>query len=207
MLQLVRALDVKRYTPRTYIYCTGDAMSVALAQRLEGSRTIPFNGLDGKAPDYSLLELPRARRVAQPMLSSALSSAHTLSFAVWQLVAKPLLTGPTPRTHQRDFAAGQAVKHRSAVPFDALLLNGPGTCVVIVLACYIVRVRRSSLRQVLYLGMTDIHHPIVSGPAIANAHLRRILCAGLFSLPVGKDTAAPGGPLRRAVGGGGVPAT
>jgi beta-1,4-N-acetylglucosaminyltransferase len=137
----LRCLDKDRYSPRTYIYCTGDTMSLKAAHALEGEIPSPPS-------DYTFLELPRARKVAQSMVSSAISSAWTLSFAFWYLVLLPSIQGS--RRHARDFgdeyqgkSKAEQASNSAGVPFDALLLNGPGTSVTIVLACYVAKVSKN----------------------------------------------------------------
>lgn len=99
-LQLLAALDRARYTPRVYIISQGDTLSAQRAAAFEGS------------DPATILEIPRARAVHQPLLTVPrtfiLSLLHTLR---------------TLRT----------------VPCDLLLLNGPGTCVVLCVAVWLAR--------------------------------------------------------------------
>jgi beta-1,4-N-acetylglucosaminyltransferase len=147
MMQLVRSLDRRRYSPRTYIYCSGDSMSLVAAKMLEAEiSSRQDDPIEGE--EFAFLELPRARKVAQPLLSSAATSAWTLLFALWHLVFLPAMG--RPQSHPRDFRTREPVSPTSSaspsresgpgIPFDALLINGPGTCVMIVIACYIARV-------------------------------------------------------------------
>ncbi len=114
-------------------------MSLSAAQALETEAA----SLQG---DYSFLELPRARKVAQSKASSGISSAWAILFALWYLVILPLVH--RPRGHARDFDVRNSIKSKNklafrpaGVPFDVLLLNGPGTSVIIVIAYYVAKVR------------------------------------------------------------------
>lgn len=80
---------------------------------------------------YYLLSLPRARRVGQPLLSTMVSVLKTLYIASLRLFLIPLLKNP-----RRPFV-------------DLLIVNGPGTCVVLVLVSYIRRVRVPSVLTIL----------------------------------------------------------
>lgn len=78
---------------------------------------------------YTFIELPRARKVAQPLLSSAFTTLYSLSFAVWHLTIMPM------------------VRRKPLV--DLLLVNGPGTCVVVVFAFLLPRVSATSCETLL----------------------------------------------------------
>jgi beta-1,4-N-acetylglucosaminyltransferase len=125
-IQLLSALETDRYTPRTYIFCTGDSMSVTKAAAFESGlaskplqndpKTIPSSTL------YRLVELPRARNVGQSYLSSVGTTLYSMLITLWKLAVEPVIKG---RTKQ--------------IP-DLLIVNGPGTCVVVVLVYRLLRV-------------------------------------------------------------------
>lgn len=116
MRALLASVDKARYTPRIYVYGAGDNMSLRAVAEVEG---------DASSAGYSLLALPRARRVGEGRLSTLLSATKTLLVATWYTFLLPLLQRPS-----RPWA-------------DVLLLNGPGTAVVLVLVMYIRRVSGS----------------------------------------------------------------
>lgn len=68
-----------------------------------------------------MITIPRARKVLQPLRTVPFTAAISLYGCLLEMTIKPLYKG-------QPFA-------------DLLLLNGPGTCVIIVLAAYFNRVR------------------------------------------------------------------
>ena len=115
MCTLLSSIPFDRYSSRTYIYCPGDEHSLRLVRELEGRKS-------GSLTAHTFLPLPRARKVKQPMMTTVFTSFGTLLVAVVTLFMVPL------------------VKHPLRPPFEVLLVNGPGTCVVVVAVCWIRRV-------------------------------------------------------------------
>lgn len=121
LLQLLSALSPKRYTPRLYIISEGDRFSRAKAIEHEASWSLPHDSDGGGSQQkqqpahYSFIELPRARKVHQSFLSAPASVVLALAACMRQFVWK--------RTE-----------------LDVILMNGPGTCVPIVLTVYVQRV-------------------------------------------------------------------
>ncbi|KAI0036955.1 glycosyltransferase family 1 protein [Vararia minispora EC-137] len=111
MLTMVSTLDFSRYADRTYILSEGDLLSAEKAKSLE--RTKAHNSKKSPQP-CTILRIPRARRVKQSILTTPFTAAVSLLRCVHLLTIAPLFGGPP-------------------VP-DVLLLNGPGTCVVLCLA-------------------------------------------------------------------------
>ncbi|CAE7170550.1 unnamed protein product [Rhizoctonia solani] len=111
-LALVSSLDFDKYTPRTYIVSEGDSLSATKAVVLEELKK-PGNS------EYKILTMPRARKVHQSLLSTPFTALYSL---IWTL---RFMTLPTIQSKER-FA-------------DALLINGPGTCVALVLVAYFNR--------------------------------------------------------------------
>jgi len=125
----VSALDFSRYTPRTYLVSEGDELSAQKAIALEGLKVA-----SAKSPakgGYQILTIPRARRVHQNILSVPFTTLRSLLAAVYRVTLVPRLS------------RGSA--------FDILLINGPGTCVVLCLAIYVNRV------SLWFLTQTFIH--------------------------------------------------
>ncbi len=74
---------------------------------------------------FTIITIPRARRVHQSLLTSPLASAWSLAICVYHVSLAPLLL---------------------AKPFaDVLILNGPGTCVMLCLAVYLNRASATKL--------------------------------------------------------------
>jgi len=116
-LSLVSALDFSRYSPRTYLVSEGDSLSAQKAIALErlkiASAASPVDG------GYQILFIPRARRVHQNILTVPFTILHSSLAAIYPVTLAP----------QRSAESS----------FDVLLLNGPGTCVVLCLAAYVNR--------------------------------------------------------------------
>ncbi|EAL22510.1 hypothetical protein CNBB3880 [Cryptococcus deneoformans B-3501A] len=143
MKALLSTLDYERYQPRTYIYCHGDDLSLRAVSDIESSK----GGLISSKM-YYLLSLPRARRVGQPLLSTMVSVLKTLYIAALRLFLIPLLKNP-----RRPFV-------------DLLIVNGPGTCVVLVLVSYIRRVRLEYTRIIYVESFARVKSLSLSGKMI-----------------------------------------
>jgi beta-1,4-N-acetylglucosaminyltransferase len=121
----VSALDFSRYTPRTYLVSEGDSLSAQKAIALEGLKAASAKST--AKGEYQILTIPRARRVHQNILTVPLTTLRSLLAAVYHVTLAP--------RPSRESA------------FEVLLLNGPGTCVVLCLAAYINRVSLWFLTQ------------------------------------------------------------
>lgn len=109
MVRLLATLDFARYTPRVYLVSSGDAFSAGQAARLEAAR--------GRDEDYTVVEVPRARRVHQSFLTAPWTTLMSLAFTMRVIALDPRFA-------------------------DVVIMNGPGTCVPICLAVFAARVRR-----------------------------------------------------------------
>jgi hypothetical protein len=110
-LALVGKMNPARYTPRLYIYCEGDVMSLKRVAELEATisasltpvsrSTFPtfkipperrslasMHQEDAAATKFSTLSLPRARRVGQPFISSG--SCRTIVISIHLMQSVPL---------------------------------------------------------------------------------------------------------------------
>lgn len=74
-----------------------------------------------EVPSFTLITIPRARRVHQTLLTTPYTATYSLIACLYHTTIHPLLAG------RRTFA-------------DALLLNGPGTCFILALSTYAPRV-------------------------------------------------------------------
>ena len=110
MVRLLSTLDFDRYSQRVYLVSSGDAFSLGQAARLEAER--------GTGTAYTVIEVPRARRVHQSFVSAPWTTLVSLAFTIRTI------------TLDSHFA-------------DVVLMNGPGTCVPICLAVFAARVRTS----------------------------------------------------------------
>ncbi|KAF8806388.1 glycosyltransferase family 1 protein [Phlegmacium glaucopus] len=111
-LALVSALDFRRYNRRIYIVSQGDNLSRQKAITLERSKEP-----SPQEKSYSILKIPRARRVGQTLLTTPFSAFLSLRACIYHLSFLPL-----------------AKDQRFA---DVLILNGPGTCFVLCFTIYL----------------------------------------------------------------------
>ncbi|KAG9190704.1 beta-1,4-N-acetylglucosaminyltransferase [Alternaria panax] len=174
MFYLLRHLDTRKYTHRTYVVSSGDAFSAQRAAEFErgledkekeqlrqqdtekevghqdgtGRRPVmDMTDADGvmhvvgekkgdrpacTGPDhYDIANVPRARKIHQPLLTTPLTSLYTLlaSFAPL-LRAPPLLASQAPTTPYEAAAAD--------LP-DLIITNGPATAVILIFASLVLR--------------------------------------------------------------------
>lgn len=112
MLKIIRALDVCRYSPRVYVVAATDTVSLRRLQDMEKEFKERAKGPD-EEDQYVVEIVPRSREVGQSWLSSVFTTA-------WAFVFSMLIV----------------FRHRPSL----LLTNGPGTCVPICIAAFIMRV-------------------------------------------------------------------
>ncbi|KZP34617.1 glycosyltransferase family 1 protein [Athelia psychrophila] len=121
-LTLVSALDFSRYVHRIYVIAAGDTLSAQKAMALEKHKARPTNESESaEEPSYTLITIPRARRVHQTILTTPYTALYSLIACLYHTTIKPRLSG------RRTFA-------------DALLLNGPGTCFILAVSTYVNRI-------------------------------------------------------------------
>ncbi|KAG2036090.1 glycosyltransferase family 1 protein [Suillus americanus] len=133
-LKLASALDFGRYTPRTYIVSEGDAFSAQKALALEHIKATNHVFSDDR-PQYKLFIIPRARRVHQSLLSTPPDAVKSLLACVYLVSVRPLFK-----------------KGAFREPFvDLLILNGPGTCVILCAAILLNRIIRLPSPRVMYV--------------------------------------------------------
>jgi beta-1,4-N-acetylglucosaminyltransferase len=154
MFYLLRNLDTRKYTHRTYVVSSGDAFSAQRAVEFEKGledqekaaqkqqEQVPLVTVNGNAMDksrqaqsgpdhYDIAVVPRARKIHQPLLTTPISSLYTLykSFATL-LSAPPLLPNAQ---------SSNAYEHAAADLPDLIITNGPATAVIVVFASLILR--------------------------------------------------------------------
>ncbi|KAJ7188164.1 glycosyltransferase family 1 protein [Mycena filopes] len=134
-LTLLSALDFARYSPRTYVISEGDSFSAQKARDLELSKeTGPPLRAQGPA-QYTLLTIPRARRVRQVPPHHAIDRLG-LTF----IVCLPHYRGTL------------SLPFRNRPPFaDVLILNGPGTCFTLCIAVYVNKFLGLPAPRVIYI--------------------------------------------------------
>ncbi|KAJ7901898.1 oligosaccharide biosynthesis protein Alg14-like protein, partial [Mycena olivaceomarginata] len=121
-LALISALDFNRYSPRTYVISEGDSFSAQKARELESSKetsTCPAQ--------YTLLTIPRARRVHQSLVTTPPTALYSLLLCIYYITFARI-----------SFA-------------DVLILNGPGTCFVLCIAVYVNKFFGLAAPRVIYI--------------------------------------------------------
>jgi beta-1,4-N-acetylglucosaminyltransferase len=124
MLQLIGFLPPERYCCRTYITTEGDSFSRSKAMEREKSFSAQLAGSDKSHQRIAIISLPRARKVHQTWLSTPLSVIVTFVYSAYHVII-------TPRTSR---------KTASGLFADLIIMNGPGSCVPLVMAVYVLRV-------------------------------------------------------------------
>jgi beta-1,4-N-acetylglucosaminyltransferase len=158
MFYLLRDIDTRKYTHRTYIVSSSDAFSAQRAVEFEASladrenaaekqeKQVPAVAVNGKTlvnetaahrqvclgPEhYNIAIVPRARKIHQSLLTTPISALYTLSKSFSPLLAAPpLLPNASPSTLYEAAAAD--------LP-DLIITNGPATAVIVILASLILR--------------------------------------------------------------------
>lgn len=115
-------LDPQKYTYRTYLVSSGDGFSARKAKDFETNH-IQTNGTHNK--NYTILTVPRARRVHQSYLTAPFSTIHCF----WACLN--VLRGRHPEQRLPE-------EHNSPYP-DLILTNGPATAVCVVVAAKLIR--------------------------------------------------------------------
>ncbi|KAJ7647273.1 glycosyltransferase family 1 protein [Roridomyces roridus] len=118
-LTLLSALDFERYCPRTYVISEGDSLSAQRARDLESSKA--------SSTKYTILTIPRARRVHQSLATTPPTALHSLLSCIYHVTLA-----------RKPFA-------------DILILNGPGTCFVLCIAVCVNRFLGLSAPKTIYI--------------------------------------------------------
>lgn len=125
MLSLIADLDVNSYTYRSYIISSGDNFSAGKVMDFEQALVAesaynphPKSPQTIK-PSYTVNFVPRARKIHQSLLTAPISSLQCFIACVSILISRPAANGPN-------------------YP-DLILLNGPSTSVIVLLAALFLR--------------------------------------------------------------------
>ncbi|ODQ65769.1 oligosaccharide biosynthesis protein Alg14 like protein [Nadsonia fulvescens var. elongata DSM 6958] len=84
MLRLLKKLDLNKYSTRSWVYSSGDSISVKKAKQFEEE-----SNKGDKEPNYNLYEVTRARKVGEGLVSTILSSANCLFSCLKTVQTKP----------------------------------------------------------------------------------------------------------------------
>ncbi|PWY76410.1 glycosyltransferase family protein [Aspergillus sclerotioniger CBS 115572] len=123
-------LDPSKFTHRTYVVSSGDNFSATKAVEFETTdlrKKINTNGETTATGSYSIVTVPRARRVHQSFLTAPFSTIQSF----WSCLL--VLRGLHPDQQS-------LVSSRLPSPYpDIILTNGPATAVCVVLAARLLR--------------------------------------------------------------------
>jgi beta-1,4-N-acetylglucosaminyltransferase len=171
MLSMLRNLDTKKYSPRTYVISSGDEFSSSKADEFELSLQAN-QGLDmgredperqsekGKASeDFEVITVPRARNIHQPLYTTPLSSLRCLIACIMLLIRRGKATYNSPITMSPDL----------------IITNGPATGVIFVLASLIVRFfglqKKGEMRSIYVESWARVKTLSLSGKILYNCGL------------------------------------
>ncbi|KAG7099754.1 hypothetical protein E1B28_001567 [Marasmius oreades] len=124
-LNLLSAVDFDRYTPRVYVVSEGDTLSVQKARDLEFTRG------QRQKNQFTILVVPRARRVHQSLYTTPFTAFLSLLKCLYHVTLLPVLTS-------NPFA-------------DVLIVNGPGTCFILCLAVVVNKLLALEAPRVIYV--------------------------------------------------------
>ncbi|KAF9012376.1 glycosyltransferase family 1 protein [Cyathus striatus] len=134
-IALLAALDFQRYSPRTYIVSEGDNLSSQKAVALEFSMNTGETTPLSENSTFRILTIPRARRVHQSLFTTPGTVLRSLLTCLYYVTLSPILSR---KGLQSTFA-------------DVLLLNGPGTCLVLCIAVYVNRILGLKAPKIIYI--------------------------------------------------------
>jgi beta-1,4-N-acetylglucosaminyltransferase len=117
--------DFSIYTYRTYVVSSGDGLSAQKAVEFEG-RIAQEHDRKKPAEDYTIITVPRARRVHQSYLTAPFSTLHCFWACLLVLLGRNPAQRPLP------------VQYPSKHP-DVIVANGPAVAVCMVLAAKFIR--------------------------------------------------------------------
>ncbi|KAJ5774558.1 hypothetical protein N7457_009454 [Penicillium paradoxum] len=132
-------LDPRLYTYRTYLISSGDNFSAGKAEEFETQHVQKLQGQAGNN-NYTILAVPRARKVHQSYLTAPFSTLHCF----WACLN--VLRGLHPDQ--------KLPKEFTSVYPDLILTNGPATAVCVVAAAKLIRFfLRAGKLAVSHLGL------------------------------------------------------
>ena len=130
---------------------------------------------NSNSEDYHIITIPRARKVHQSIYSTPFSAFYSFLVACYHITFLSL---------------------RSGKPFsEVLLLNGPGTCLVLCIAVYVNRVGTNFDPFKDWLPDPLTFDPPALGNHITSVNICRILCKSSQSITFGETLTSAGGPV------------
>ncbi|KAE8147286.1 glycosyltransferase family 1 protein [Aspergillus avenaceus] len=127
MFSMLRRMnfDPSKYTYRTYVVSSGDNFSAAKAVEFE-TEYLRHKSIDNPAESYTIVTVPRARRVHQSYLTAPFSTLNSFWACLLVLRGRHADQKPLPASMISPYP-------------DTILTNGPATAVCIVLAARLLR--------------------------------------------------------------------
>ncbi|KAL8754261.1 MAG: hypothetical protein Q9199_004466 [Rusavskia elegans] len=141
MFSLLRDLDPKSYTHRSYIVSSGDGFSASKAVDFECALEAKRRHKDGAVlvpSTYDISVIPRARRIYQPLWTTPVSSLRCL-FACFTFLRAPRTQQtlrPDPNQYQTERLAPRTPRYTYP---DLIIANGPATAVLVIAASLLLR--------------------------------------------------------------------
>ncbi|PWY99210.1 Alg14-domain-containing protein [Testicularia cyperi] len=180
LIQLVSALPTSRYPRRKYLVSSGDNFSLDKAGKLESlllasSSTTrsssasspsssavleskpkyPASSADPSSNAIQVLQIPRARNVHQSFLTTPITLVKSIAFCIFHIALRPLLLSLLPGLDKHKPSSGDSPTNRNCnrnrIYADLVLMNGPGTCVPIVIAVYCLRILGLESPKLIYI--------------------------------------------------------
>ncbi|KAJ4357783.1 UDP-N-acetylglucosamine transferase subunit [Didymosphaeria variabile] len=132
MLYLLKDLDPRKYTHRTWVVSSGDAFSVgravafekALEEKAEGEGE-QVRGWNIGSAHYDIAIVPRARKIHQSLITTPFSSLYCL-WACFRPLLIPTTSSSTSSITDADLP-------------DLIITNGPATACILILASLILK--------------------------------------------------------------------
>lgn len=176
LLAIMDKLPLETYSPRHYVLASTDRIGADKARDFEA----------GRGSKWQLHRVPRAREVGQSFVT-----------AIWTTIKALVVSMGVVWTVRPDLVSqiGHPGTGSSTAPFVQIIVNGPGTCVPIVISALLLKVGIQSNTYSIWL--LTLHS--VALREGSRRSLCRIVCAGAVTLPHRQNSLPISGPLRSAM--------
>ena len=171
MLSMLRSLDTKKYSPRTYVVSSGDDFSSSKAiefenclranQGKDAGREDAYDQSEKRSAseEFEIITVPRARNIHQPLYTAPFSSLCCLIACIMLLIRRSKATYTSSITTSPDL----------------IITNGPATGVIIVLASLIVKFfglqKKGEMRSIYVESWARVKTLSLSGKILYNIGL------------------------------------
>ncbi|TEB08912.1 Alg14-domain-containing protein [Coprinellus micaceus] len=149
-LAMISGLDFKKYQPRVYYVSEGDTLSAHKAIELE-RRKIDATRESSNEP-YKIVVIPRARRVHQSLLTTPVTALVSLLSCIYFITVQPFLQRKSRKSRFNQRPRGTSSPPAGgADQNEVLVLNGPGTCLMLAAAVYLNRILALPSPVIIYV--------------------------------------------------------